>query len=189
MFPLRKVADGFFVEVEHGPDEGQTGAVQIGHRQKTADAPLIDQRKGEGLHGVIVMMPQGHLVGAQFHGGLIQDAPAQFGTQRTGVFLFSDVENDLTDLGPAEGIGYLQPGTQIGDRGEVHLFVTHVQRHRQQFKRYRRMVPQLGQQPQQGQRILPARNAHGNPVSGREHLIIPNALSHLGQQLLHNINS
>ena len=71
-------------------------------------------------------------------------------------------------------------------RGKVHLRIAQVQRYRFQRKGRGPLLPQGRKQDQQRQRILPAGDADGDPVAGRDHLIIPDAAAHLGKQLLHD---
>ena len=68
-------------------------------------------------------------------GSIIENTTAHFGAQSTGIIFFTDVKDNLTDMGFLNGIGHLQLLTKVSDRGEVHLFITQIQCHSLQFKR------------------------------------------------------
>ena len=132
------------------------------------------------------MVPQGHLIAAQGQGLAVEGAPPQPGAETAGVFLLPGVEDDLPDLCRNEMIGHRQPAAQLGHRGKIHFRIAHFQRHGLQRKGRGSLLPQGRKQDQQRQRILPAGDADGDPVAGRDHLIIPDAAAHLGKQLLHD---
>ena len=56
VLPGCKAIYRFFVNVEHGADWNNAGAIQICYRLKTADPALVDKRHEKCLHSVIIMM-------------------------------------------------------------------------------------------------------------------------------------
>ena len=62
LLPHSEVVHRLLVNVQHGPDLGDPGSVQIRHRLEAADPPFIQKRHQKGLHRVIVVMAQCQLV-------------------------------------------------------------------------------------------------------------------------------
>ena len=65
---------------QHGADEGEIPLGEVGYRREAADASLPPEVHIKGLHGIVQMMPQRHLVAAQLLRGGVQRAPPQLGT-------------------------------------------------------------------------------------------------------------
>ena len=170
-----KVADGLLRQVQHGPDLGNAGFVQVGHGLKAADAALKQQGHKEGLHGIVVVVAQGDLVAAPVQKGLVQGAPAHFGAHGAGVLLMAMVEDDGTDLRVNGGVGDIQPAAQLRHRGKIHAGKAHVDGDGLQGEGAGMVLPEPGQQGQKGQRILAARHADGDLIAGGDHMIVLHA--------------
>ena len=69
--PPGKIVHSFFMDVQHGANLNNPGSVQVGHRLKAADPALEQQGHDEGLHSVIIVVPQSQLVEPPFLDGLI----------------------------------------------------------------------------------------------------------------------
>ena len=59
-----EIVHRLFVDVQHGPDLNDAGAIQVGNGLEATDAAFVDQRHHKGFHCVIIMVTQGYLVAA-----------------------------------------------------------------------------------------------------------------------------
>ena len=102
-----------------GRNHGQLPAGQPGHRRKAADAALPPEIHVKGLHRVVQVMPQGHLVAAQFLGGGVQGAAAQLGAEGAGILLLAVVKHHGADVGAADVVGDVVLGGKKVGQGRV----------------------------------------------------------------------
>ena len=159
------------MDIKHGPDLGNARAVQVGHRLKAANAALIDETHQEGLHGVIIMVPQGQLIESLRHQRLIQSAPAHFGAHGAGVLLLAIVKNNGADFRLDHGIRDLQFPAHFGDAAVIHA-KAHINGNGLQLKTFIMVLPQGRQKLQQHQGILAAGNTYGNFISVFNHRVV-----------------
>ena len=159
-------------------------SVQIGYRLETADPALKQQGHHEGLHRVVIVVPQRQLVEAPLHNCLIQGAPAHFRAQGAGILLLTVVKNNGSNFRLHNGIGYADIPAQRFYARVVHS-QPHVDGKCLQFKGLVEIRPQARQQGEQHQRVLSAGNANGNPVSLLNHIIVVHAPADKAHKLLH----
>ena len=83
---------------------------QVGDWRKAADAALPPEIHVKGLHSIVQMVPQRHLVAAQLLRGGVQGTPAQLGAEGTGVLFLPVFKHHRADLGAADVVGDAVPG-------------------------------------------------------------------------------
>ena len=176
-----------FMDIKHGADLGNAGAVQVGYRLEAADPALIDERHQEGFHRVIVVVAQRQLVAAPVKQGLIEGAAAHLGAHGAGIFFLSVVKNNGADFGFYHGVGHLQLFAQGFYPAVVHP-QAHIDGDGLQGKGFVVVAPQGGQEFQQHQRILAPGNTYGNFISIFNHIVIFHAPANQAHQSLHWVN-
>lgn len=67
-----KLDDMLFGHVDHGPDDRHVHPAQIGHGREQMQTPLKKKAHEEGLHHILPVMTQGHLVAAMFLGQIVE---------------------------------------------------------------------------------------------------------------------
>ena len=183
--PLGGVGDHGLAAVEQGPDLGDPGAVQEGHRLEAAQPPLVDQGHEEGLHRVVVVVAQGDLGEPPLRHSVVQRPPAHLGTHGAGVLLLPELEDDPVDLGGHHGIGHVQLPAPGRHRAEVHPRDPQVQGDGLHGEGARIELPQPGQGGQQGQRVLAAGHPHRHAVAGLDHVVVLHTAADQGEDLVH----
>ena len=103
--PLGGPPDHALPAVEEGPDLGDARPGQVGDGLEAAEAALVEEGEEEGLHRVVKVVAQGDLLDPFLLKGVVEGAPAHLGAHGAGVFLFSQVKDDVADLGGDEGKG------------------------------------------------------------------------------------
>ena len=172
-------------QIEHRPDLRDARAVEVCHGLEAAQPPLEEQAHQERLDRVVIVVPQRDLGKAQPQKLLIQRAAPHLGAHGAGIFLPAIVENDRPDLSLDRVEGHVQPLTKRRHARKIHAGQSHVDRDGRQLERLRVILAKRRQQHQQRQRVLPAGNAHGDPVVRLDHVIIVGAAPHKTHQLLH----
>ena len=173
------------MDVEHGTNLGNARSVQSGHRLEAADPSLKEQRHDEGLHSVVIVMPQSQLVEPLLQKGLIQCPPAHFRAQGAGILFLPVVENNGGDLRFDHGIGHFQPVAHFLHPGVVHP-QSHVNGDPLQLEGLAMVFPQSGKQGQQHQGILSPGHADRDFVPGFNHIIVVHTPANQTHQLLHS---
>ena len=115
-----EIADVFFGHIDHGANEMQVGAGQVGYGLEAPETSLEEQVEHEGVHYIVKMVTKGYAVTAKLFGGVVEYAAAHFGAERAGVGLLAHVKDDLSDLGWGDVVGHLQLVAELADGGEVH---------------------------------------------------------------------
>lgn len=158
--------------IEHGPDLGDAGAVQVRHRLEAAYPSLQEEGHDHGLHRVILMVSQGDLGDPQaVHGGA-QGAPPELGAQGAGIFLLAVLKNDLVDGHLFPVIGHLQLPAEVGNGGKVHAWGAAVNGDGYHIKGLGVKLPEPGQSAQCQYGILAAADAYRHRVPPVNHMII-----------------
>ena len=114
-----EVADVLFGQVEHGADEFDACAREVGDGGEAADASLEEEVEHQRFRRVVEVVTERDGVTSEFSRSVIECAAAQFGAERAGRGFFPDFEHDLCDLGGDDGIGNFQFFAQFPDGGEV----------------------------------------------------------------------
>ena len=171
----RGVADEPLPAVEQGADLDNAGAVQVGDRLEAGQPSLIKQGEKEGLNGVVVVVAQRHLIQTPLQHGVVEGTPPHFRTQSAGIFLLTQVEDDVVDLRGHPGIGYVQGLAKLSHRAEVHARHPHIHGDGLQLKGDGVEGPQPGHGGQQRQGILSAGHADGDAVAGGDHFVVLDA--------------
>ena len=143
---FRKMRDGLFAYVEHGPDLRDAGAAEIRYGLKAADAALVKKAHEKRFDGIVKVMAQRDLVAAQFQQHIVQRAPAHFCAHGAGVLLVPVLENDRADLRLFDLIWHVQLRAQLRHRGKIHARQAHVDGDGLQLIRDGIIPPQRGQQ-------------------------------------------
>ena len=81
--------DVFFVNINHGPNDGDVGAGQIGAGRKGVHPSFKNQAHQKGFQRVVQVMAQGYFVAAQSFGNVIDCTAAHVGAQRAGIGLLA----------------------------------------------------------------------------------------------------
>jgi hypothetical protein len=172
---------------QHGPDEGEVPARKVGDRREAADAALPPEIHVKGLHGIVQMVAQRHLVAAQFLRCRVQCTAPQLGAQGAGVLLLTVVEHHRADLGTADLIGDIVLGKQLLQYGVIHgpAAELRVQRDGLHRKIKADVLAQFGKADGKGHAVLAAGNAHHHLVAGGDHFIVLHSLAHQAAQTLH----
>ena len=111
---------------QHGADEGQVPLGQVGDRRKAADAALPPEIHVKGLHSIVQMVPQRHLVAAQLLRGGVQGTPAQLGAEGTGIGFFPDIKENFSDFRRYDLIRNLNFLAQRFDWFQIHGIDSHI---------------------------------------------------------------
>ena len=162
------------MEVEHGANLNHTGAVQIGDRLKAADSSLENQGHQEGLHRIVVMVPQRDLVASPVKQCLVQCAPAHFRAHGAGIFFLAVVKDYGGNFRIYNGIGHIQLPAQLTDAAVIHV-KPHIYGNGLQRKGLIVVAPQPSQKDKQRKRILAAGHAHGDFIPCINHMIVLHA--------------
>ena len=131
-------------------------------------------------------MPQGDLGIAQLRQRLVQRAAPHFRAHGAGILLLAVVKNNGADLGLDDVERDAQALTIFRDGRKIHPLQTHVDGDGRQLIGTRIVFPHGRQQSQQGQRVLAAGHADGNPVVGGDHTVVVGAPPHQSHHSLHN---
>ena len=126
-----------FFQVDHGADKGELRAVQIDLRCAGGKPPLVEQGEKHRLDKVVRMVAQGDLVAARGERRGVQRAFAHFGAERTGIFLFSHVEHDFSDICLFQEKGDVQLRTEGGEGRKICGVILKIQIHRDRGQRER----------------------------------------------------
>ena len=118
-----------FFQVDHGADKGELCAVQIDLRRAGGKPPLVEQGEKHRLDKVVRMVSQGDLVAARGERRGVQRAFAHFGAERTGIFLFSHVEHDFSDICLFQEKGDVQLRTEGGEGRKICGVILKIQIH------------------------------------------------------------
>ncbi len=81
--------------------------------EKQPNAALPPEIHVKGLHGIVQMMAQRHLVAAQFLRSSVQCTPPHLGAEGAGILLVPVVEHDGADQGAADLIGDIILGKRL----------------------------------------------------------------------------
>ena len=79
-------------------DHCQVHPVQVGLGRERVKPALKDQRQEHCLNDIVLVMRVSDLITAHFLDSLIQCTFAHFRTERAGIRLFTDIEQDIIDL-------------------------------------------------------------------------------------------
>ena len=182
---LGGLPDHGLADVEQGADLGDVHPVQVGHRVEAGQPPLVEQGQEEGLHRVVVVVPQGHLVDARLPQGGVEGAPAHLGAQGAGVLLLPGFKDHVVHLGGDPVEGDALPPAPVRHGGQVHPRDAHV--HGEGLHREPPGVEpgQPGQPGQEEEGVLPPGHPHPHPLSGGNHLVILHAPAEETEDLLH----
>ena len=104
-----------------------------------------------------------------------QRTAAHLGAQGAGVILLAHVEHDLLDVGLEPRVRHAERRAQLRHRREVHPVKPELDRDGLERKRLRIVPAQLVERHEQHERILAARDADGDGVARRDHVIILHA--------------
>ena len=172
---------------QHGADQGQAPAVQLGDRGEAANAALPPEVHVKGLDSIIEVVAQRHFIAAQLLRRRVQRAPAQLGAEGTGVLFLPVFKHHRADLGAADVVGDAVPGKQGLQGGVVHGLVVklRVQRDGHHLVVKADVLPQQGQTHRQGHTVLAAGHAHHHPVARGQHLVILHGFAHQAAEPLH----
>lgn len=107
-----------------------------------------------------------------------QRAAAHLRAQGAGVILFAHVEHDLFDIRFQAGVRYAERCAQLCHRREIHAVEPELDCDGLERKRLRIVPAQLIERHEQHERILAARDADGDGVARRDHVIILHAPAH-----------
>ncbi len=148
------------------------------HRLKAADAPLVYEREQKRLDRVVKVVAERELCDAALAERGAQCAAAHLGAQRAGVVFFAHVEHDLFDVRFQAGVRHAERRAQLRYRREIHAVEAELDRDGLERKRLRIVPVQLVERHEQHERILAARDADGDGVARRDHIIILHAPAH-----------
>ena len=148
------------------------------HRLKAADAPLVHEREQERLDRVVKVMAERELRDAALAERCTQRAAAHLRAQGAGIILLAHVEHDLFDVRFQAGVWHAERIAQLRHRREVHAVKAELDRDRLERERLRIVPAQLIERHEQHERILAARDADGDGVARRDHVIILHAPAH-----------
>ena len=121
--------------------------------------------------------------------GGAQCAAAHLGAQGAGVILLAYVEHNLLDVGLQARIRHAERRAQLRHRREVHALEAELDRDRLERKRLRIIPPQLVERKQKHERILAARDADGDGVARRDHVIILHTPAHQASESIQVVHS
>ena len=107
-----------------------------------------------------------------------QRAAAHLGAQGAGIVLLAHVEHDLFDVRFQAGVRHAKRFAQLCHRREIHAVEPELDRDGLERKRLRIVPAQLVERHEQHERILAARDADGDGVARRDHVIILHAPAH-----------
>ena len=174
---------------QHGADQGQAPAVQLGDRGKTANAALPPEVHVKGLNSIIEVVAQRHFIAAKLLRRRVQRAPAQPGAEGTGVLFLPVFKHDGANLGAAHLVGNPIPGEQRRQRAVIHSLVVklRVKGDGHDLIIKAEVPAQLGQPDGQGHAVLATRNAHHDLITGGDHLVILHGLAHQAAEPLHGV--
>ena len=182
---LCEIAHHLFRQVEHGADLRHAGAVEIRHGLKAAQPAFKKQAHQEGLHGVVMMMPQRDLFEALLQKRLIQRPAAHLCAHGAGILFLPVVKNHRADLRDDTAVRHAETAAVFLHRAEIHARQPHVDGNGRQLVGPRIVFPQRRQQRQKRQRILAAGNADGDLIVGLYHAVVVNAAPHQTHHSLH----
>ena len=186
---LYRTAHLVFGGQQHGADQGQAPAVQLGDRGEAANAALPPEIHVKGLDSIIEVVAQCHFIAAQLLRRRVQRAPAQPGAEGTGVLFLPVFKHDGADLGAAHLVGNPIPGEQRRQRAVIHglMVKLRVKGDGHDLIIKAEVPAQLGQPDGQGHAVLATRNAHHDLITGGDHLVILHGLTHQAAEPLHGV--
>ncbi len=171
---FREIDDVLFLRVKERADERQPTVREIGHGRKASEPPFEEEIHHKGLDGIVVVVTERHLVAPCRLCFRVEGASAHFGTERAGVRLLSDVENDLCDLGRDDAVLHAERVAKCAHGRKMLPLKTHVDRNGDHIVRLRIEAAHLGKSGEQCQGILSSRDPDGDAVAVLDHAVIIN---------------
>ena len=136
---------------------------------KGVDAALVEHGEEERLNGVVAVMAEGELVGADLEAEVHQRAAAHLRAQGAGVFLLALLEDDLADLRFADDIGNVQRFAERAHAAEVEGLKAHGEGHGGERVRIFREAAVERERVEQQQTVLAPGDADGDVVARGDH--------------------
>ena len=133
------------------------------------DAALVEHGEEERLNGVVAVMAEGELVGADLEAEVHQRAAAHLRAQGAGVFLLALLEDDLADLRFADDIGNVQRFAERAHAAEVEGLKAHGEGHGGERVRIFREAAVERERVEQQQTVLAPGDADGDVVARGDH--------------------
>ena len=187
--PGSERADVILGRIEQRADQGDARAVEEGHGLEARNASFVKQGQHVGLDHVVKVVAERDLFAARGERGLVQRAAAHLGTQRAGVFLLPDIEDNLLDLGRDADVFHAQLVAQRLYRREVHLLITHLERNSDDLELLGVKGAQFGQRDQQRKRVLAAGYADRDTVAVLDHVVMVHRTADVREHFLHGLVS
>ena len=152
--------------VDQRPDHDVASVVGAEDGRHRLQRPGEEEVEEQRLRRVVAVVPEGDLVAAQLHRGVVEDASPEprahraLGLPRGGPF-----QNDGVGVLAQHPEGHRLAGEVLGQQMAGKAGMSLVQGHRQQLEAHRRTALQQAEQMKEGVRVLPSRHAHQDAVS------------------------
>lgn len=183
---LDELLNLFFGHIDHRADQLDAYAGEISDGGEATKSALIEEVEHKGFYYVVEVVPQGDGGAAKLLCGGMEGAAAHFCAERAGIFLFSDLEDDLIYFGGDDVVGDVQLGAELFDGLEVHAALkAHVDGDGDKLEFFWVETAQICHGAEEGQRILAGGDANGDLVAFFYHIVIVDSSARVAEEAFH----